>query len=123
MMEMKAGLSRRETLAALGAFALAPQASPLPPLSPRSPTSAADIGKLEAAFDFVRARNARDYAISGARAIDEAKYLRVGGIEQWVTIRGENRDNPVALLLHGGPGDATNPWGYAGFRPWLKSYT
>jgi len=25
--------------------------------------------------------------------------------------------------LHGGPGDATNPWGYAGFRTWLKYFT
>ena len=24
------------------------------------------------------------------------------------------------LFLHGGPGDATNPWGYAGFRLWLR---
>ena len=47
----------------------------------------------------------------------------LGGIEQWVTIRGENRDNPVLLVLHGGPGDATNPWGYAGFRSWLKTFT
>jgi pimeloyl-ACP methyl ester carboxylesterase len=29
----------------------------------------------------------------------------------------------VLLFLHGGPGDATNPWGYAGFRNWLKYFT
>jgi pimeloyl-ACP methyl ester carboxylesterase len=48
--------------------------------------------------------------------------MKVGGIEQWVTIRGEERANPVVLVLRGGPGDATNPWGHAGFRAWLKSY-
>jgi pimeloyl-ACP methyl ester carboxylesterase len=78
--------------------------------------------KLDAALDFLRARNARDYAISPS-GIDEAKYLKLGGLEQWVTIRGEDRANPVVLVLHGGPGDATNPWGYAGLRPWLKTYT
>lgn len=120
-MQMKPKLSRRDTLAAFGAlgtFALAgpPQATP-------AANADADAAKFEKLREFIRARNARDYAISAPNSIDEAKYLRIGGIEQWVTIRGENRDNPVLLLLHGGPGDATNPWGYAGFRTWLKAYT
>ena len=82
-----------------------------------------ELRKLCAAFDFVRTRNAKDYAVATPTGIDEAKYLKIGGIDQWVTIRGEDRANPVVLVLHGGPGDATNPWGYAGFRTWLKTYT
>jgi pimeloyl-ACP methyl ester carboxylesterase len=74
-------------------------------------------------LQFVRDRNARDYAITSPNGIDEAKYVEIGGIDQWITIRGEDRQNPVLLLLHGGPGDATNPWGYAGFRTWLKRFT
>jgi hypothetical protein len=46
------------------------------------------------------------------RGIDEARYVPIGGIDQYMSIRGENRDNPVILFLHCGPGDATNPWGY-----------
>jgi pimeloyl-ACP methyl ester carboxylesterase len=87
------------------------------------PPAGTDAEKFDAAREFVRARNARDYAITTPNGIDEAKYLEVGGIQQWVTIRGEDRNNPVLLLLHGGPGDATNPWGYAGFRLWLKRFT
>jgi pimeloyl-ACP methyl ester carboxylesterase len=82
-----------------------------------------DIQKLEAAREFVRARNARDYAITTSNGIDEAKYVEIGGLQQWITIRGEDRNNPALLFLHGGPGDATNPWGYAGFRLWLKHFT
>ena len=89
----------------------------------QNPPAATDAQKFDAAREFVRARNARDYAITTPNGIDEANYVEVGGIQQWVTIRGENRNNPVLLFLHGGPGDATNPWGYAGFRLWLKHFT
>jgi pimeloyl-ACP methyl ester carboxylesterase len=37
-------------------------------------------------------------------SIAEIRYLRLGGLEQWVMIRGENLANPPLILLHGGPG-------------------
>jgi pimeloyl-ACP methyl ester carboxylesterase len=83
----------------------------------------AELQRLDTALTFLRQRNTRDYAITTPNGIDESKYVMIGGIEQWITIRGEDRDNPVILFLHGGPGDATNPWGYAGFRTWLKRFT
>jgi pimeloyl-ACP methyl ester carboxylesterase len=82
-----------------------------------------ELQKLDAVLAFVRDRNARDYAITSPNRIDEGKYVELGGVEQWITIRGEDRGNPLLLFLHGGPGDATNPWGYAGFRSWLKRFT
>lgn len=82
-----------------------------------------EFQKLDPALKLLRARNARDYAVTTPNGIDEAEYVKIGGIEQWITIRGEDRKNPVLLFLHGGPGDATNPWGYAGFRNWLKYFT
>ena len=88
-----------------------------------TPPSPEDYRKFDAVREFLQARNARDYAVSGGSSIDEGKYVEVGGIEQWITIRGENRDNPVLLFLHGGPGDATNPWAYAVFRTWLPHFT
>jgi pimeloyl-ACP methyl ester carboxylesterase len=39
-----------------------------------------------------------------AGSIAETAYLGIGGIEQWVMVRGENVTNPVLILLHGGPG-------------------
>lgn len=84
--------------------------------------NADDYEEFEAMRAFMQARNAQDYAIIGAHAVDEAKYVQIGGIDQWITIRGEDRDNPVLLFLHGGPGDVTNPWSYAIFRPWLEHF-
>jgi pimeloyl-ACP methyl ester carboxylesterase len=78
---------------------------------------------LDATMTFVRNRNARDYSVTSPDGVDEARYVRLGGIEQWITIRGEDRQNPVLLFLHGGPGDAISPWAYAGFRSWLKTFT
>jgi len=37
-------------------------------------------------------------------AIDEGLFVGVNGTEQWVTVRGCDRRNPVLLWLHGGPG-------------------
>ena len=37
-------------------------------------------------------------------SVAEAKYVRLGGIDQWVMIRGENVANPPLIVLHGGPG-------------------
>lgn len=86
-------------------------------------SGAADLQRIGASLELLRARNARDYAILGPTSVDEGRYVTLGGIEQWITIRGEDRSNPVILFLHGGPGDATNPWSHAVFRPWLKHFT
>jgi pimeloyl-ACP methyl ester carboxylesterase len=79
--------------------------------------------KFEAMREFVRSRNERDYAIQSPNGVDERKYVEIGGIQQWITIRGEDRSNPLLLFLHGGPGDCTNLWSYSAFRPWLKHFT
>ena len=42
--------------------------------------------------------------ITAAHGVQEHAYITLGGIEQYVQIRGEDRRNPVILCLHGGPG-------------------
>jgi pimeloyl-ACP methyl ester carboxylesterase len=37
-------------------------------------------------------------------SIAEVRYLRLGGVDQWVMIRGESVANPPLICLHGGPG-------------------
>src|SRR5687767_12656322 len=44
-----------------------------------------------------------------AARVEEASLISIGGIDQWVTIRGDD-NKPVLLLLHGGPGDVQSPF-------------
>lgn len=43
------------------------------------------------------------------KRVEEATYIKIGEIEQWITIRGDNDEAPVLLLVHGGPGDVQSP--------------
>jgi proline iminopeptidase len=54
--------------------------------------------------------------------IDRVLFVPLGGIDQWISIRGENRANPVLLVVHGGPGEAQWPQAVV-YRPWEKSFT
>jgi pimeloyl-ACP methyl ester carboxylesterase len=55
-------------------------------------------------------------------AIDESGFVSIGGIEQWIAIRGRGADNPVIVFVHGGPGDAQSPF-LAEFAPWEENFT
>lgn len=56
------------------------------------------------------------------KTIEEKKYLPIGGIEQWVTIKGDNRDKPVVLFLHGGPGSVMSPYSEAIYGNWEREF-
>lgn len=50
-------------------------------------------------------------------------YVDINGAKQWISIYGEDKNNPVLLYLHGGPGSATSPYDYAFTRKWADVYT
>ncbi len=69
-----------------------------------------------------RRANAAALAIRTADGIQEAMFLSLGGIDQWISIRGEDRANPVILVLHGGP--ATSYMAFAPlFQAWERLFT
>src|SRR4051794_9975964 len=59
--------------------------------------------------------------ITSPNGVERAEKVRIGGIDQWVTIRGRDRRNPVLLVLHGGPGYVLNPMNWW-FQPGWEEY-
>ena len=55
--------------------------------------------------------------ITTPNGIVEKGFVPIGGIEQWIMIRGEDRGNPVLLFVHGGPGSP-----YSIFTPMLRGW-
>jgi pimeloyl-ACP methyl ester carboxylesterase len=61
--------------------------------------------------------------IVSPNGIDEAKAVDIGGIRQWITVRGRDRRNPIFLVLHGGPAAPDLPNRYLFEGPWTDYFT
>jgi pimeloyl-ACP methyl ester carboxylesterase len=55
--------------------------------------------------------------------VERLETVRIGGIDQWVSIRGNDRRNPVLLMLHGGPGWVSMPTSWYFQRGWEEYFT
>ena len=43
--------------------------------------------------------------ITNQEGIQEGSYIDIGGIRQFIQIRGQSTSNPIILFVHGGPGN------------------
>ncbi len=66
---------------------------------------------------------AKATVIDPVQGVDDVLFTKIGDIDQWIAIRGQNRDNPVLLLLHGGPGIAVSPLPRDFLFSWTKDFT
>lgn len=55
--------------------------------------------------------------------VQEAYLTRIGGIDQWIDVRGQNRSNPVILFVHGGPAAPLTPTLWQFQRPLEEYFT
>jgi proline iminopeptidase len=55
--------------------------------------------------------------------IDDLKAVDIGGIKQWIRVRGNDPDNPILLFIHGGPGSPMMPQSWIFQRPLEDFFT
>lgn len=61
-------------------------------------------------------------AKAAAKPVQTSGFVVIGGIEQWISVRGADAANPVILVVHGGPGETQ--WPVADhYAPWEKAFT
>lgn len=72
----------------------------------------AEAVTLGGALDIIR--EAR--RITSPNGIEELRAVEIGGIKQWISVRGRDRRNPILLFIHGGPASTEMPvnWLYQG---------
>jgi len=61
--------------------------------------------------------------IVAPNGVQESWAQEAGGIRQWVTARGQDRDNPVILFVHGGPASPLTPSLWQFQRPLEEYFT
>lgn len=69
-----------------------------------------------------QARAASAQPACAGEALCQQRFVKIGGIDQWISIAGESPANPVLLMVHGGPGRPQWP-NAAYFKPWEKYFT
>lgn len=56
------------------------------------------------------------------QSFHRAQYIELGGVEQWVSMRGSSERNPIILIVHGGPG-FSNAAHTSAFDSWQDDFT
>jgi proline iminopeptidase len=107
------------SLAALAVSA----ASPAEAQSGTTSTSQAPNPVKPASRDQAIAIVANARKIVTPNGIERLEAVKIGGIEQWVSVRGADKRNPVLLLIHGGPGYVSMPMSWWFARGWEEYFT
>jgi proline iminopeptidase len=55
--------------------------------------------------------------------IEELRSVQIGGIQQWISVRGRDRRNPILLFIHGGPASTEMPVSWLYQSGWEDYFT
>ncbi len=60
---------------------------------------------------------------AAAAPLRQQGYVRIGGIEQWISLNSSDCTFPVILFLHGGPANPISPFADAIYAGWEQQFT
>lgn len=83
----------------------------------------ADAQAQAKAYREARAAVADLQKIPAPGGIQDAYKTRIGGIDQWINVRGQDRANPMILFVHGGPASPVTPTMWQFQRPIEEYFT
>jgi pimeloyl-ACP methyl ester carboxylesterase len=88
-------------------------------------TSVAGASDAEPTFTRAQATGivANFRKIASPEGVEEQLEIPVGGTQQWITVRGRDRANPILLLVHGGPASPETPMSWAFQSGWEDYFT
>jgi pimeloyl-ACP methyl ester carboxylesterase len=61
--------------------------------------------------------------IVSPQGVERLEAVRIGGIDQWISVRSVDRRNPILLMIHGGPGYVAMPTSWYFQRGWEEYFT
>jgi pimeloyl-ACP methyl ester carboxylesterase len=73
--------------------------------------------------DYARALVGNLQKVVSPNGIDESRTVSINGTEQWITVRGRDRNNPILLFLHGGPAAPEMPTSWTFQNGWEDYFT
>lgn len=74
-------------------------------------------------LELTRQQIAEKRRIQSQNGVDASETVLIGGIPQFINIRGRDSQNPILLYLHGGPGTPMQPIAHAFQDRWEEHFT
>src|SRR5690606_6188193 len=62
------------------------------------------------------------FTVNAQIPINKKEFVTIGGMEQWITIQGNDLSKPVILFIHGGPGSTLSPFAHNIYGEWEKDF-